>query len=84
MLLEIYDVYGCSWNFIWYLRLPIKCEKCLGEMEQVSQGMTGFKWYKDYYCPSCKLTVCKQDKTNKKEKCCNGNVYESGMVSDSR
>ena len=75
---------GCRY-YIRSLYLPVKCEQCSEEMQQVSQGMTDFKWYKDYYCHKCKITVCKQDKTNKnKEKCCNGYVYESGMVSDSR
>jgi hypothetical protein len=42
--------------------LPVKCEQCSEEMQQVSQGMTDYKWYKDYYCPTCKITVVKMDK----------------------
>ena len=62
MLLEIYDVYGCSWNFIWSLCLPINCEECSEEMQQVSQGLTDYQWYIDYYCPTCKRTIVKMDK----------------------
>tara|TARA_Y100000034_G_scaffold114700_1_gene151078 strand:+ start:346 stop:573 length:228 start_codon:yes stop_codon:yes gene_type:complete len=68
MLLEIYDVYGCSWNFIRNIRLPIKCEECSEEMQQVSQGMTDYKWYKDFYCPKCKTTIVKLDKDHKQKK----------------
>jgi hypothetical protein len=65
--------------------MPVKCSTCNQEMQQVSQGMTDFKWFKDYYCHQCKITICKKDKTRKnKEKCCNGNVHGSGMVSNSR
>lgn len=42
--------------------MPVKCEQCSEEMQQVSQGMTDYKWYKDYYCPTCKITVVKMDK----------------------
>ena len=62
MLLEIYDVYGCSWNFIWSLCLPINCEECSEEMQQISQGLTDYQWYKDYYCPTCKRTIVNLDK----------------------
>ena len=78
------DDYGICRYYIWSICVSIKCKTCTCEMQHVSQGLTDYEWYKDYYCHNCKITVCKQDKTNKKEKCCNGNVYESGMVSDSR
>ena len=62
MLLEINDAYDCCWNFIWSLCLPINCEKSSHEMQQISQGLTDYKWYKDYYCPTCKITIVKMDK----------------------
>ena len=54
MLLEINDAYGCCRYSFWYLRLPVKCEECSEEMQQVSQGLTDYQWYKDFYCPKCK------------------------------
>ena len=42
--------------------MPIRCETCSCPMQQVSQGLTDYKWYKDYYCPTCKITVVKMDK----------------------
>ena len=62
MLLEINDVYGCCRHSFWYLRLPIKCKTCSHELQQISQGITNYQWYKDYYCPTCKRTVVKLDK----------------------
>ena len=52
----------------YYIRsicLPVKCEICKGEMQQVSQGLTDYQWHKDYYCPTCKRTVVKLDKDQK-------------------
>ena len=34
-------------------------------MQQLTQGMTDYQWYKDYYCPVCKRTVVKLDKKQK-------------------
>ena len=34
-------------------------------MQQLTQGMTDYQWYKDYYCPTCKRTVVKLDKNQK-------------------
>ena len=62
MLLEINDFYGCCRYSFRYLRLPVKCEECSEEMHQVSQGLTDYQWYKDYYCPTCKRTIVKLDK----------------------
>ena len=68
MLLEIYDAYGCCRYSFWYLRLPVKCEECSEEMQQVSQGLTDYQWYKDFYCPKCKTTIVKLDKDHKQKK----------------
>ena len=62
MLYNKYGYYICYWYYIWCLCLPIKCEKCSEEMQQVSQGLTDYQWYKDYYCPTCKRTIVKLDK----------------------
>ena len=42
--------------------MPINCEECSEEMQQISQGLTDYQWYKDYYCPTCKRTIIKLDK----------------------
>ena len=63
MLLQMdgYDV--IYWYFIWSLCMPVaQCELCKGELQQEAQGLTNYKWYKDYYCPSCKRTIVKLDK----------------------
>ena len=52
-------------DYIWCIRVSIKCEKCSEEMQQLTQGMTDYQWYKDYYCPVCKRTVVKLDKDQK-------------------
>ena len=52
-------------DYIWSIRVSIKCEKCSEEMQQLTQGMTDYQWYKDYYCPVCKRTVVKLDKDQK-------------------
>ena len=52
-------------DYIWSIRVSIKCSTCLHEMQQLSQGLTNYEWYKDYYCPSCKITVVKLDKDQK-------------------
>ena len=31
-------------------------------MQQISQGLTNYQWYKDYYCPTCKINITKLDK----------------------
>ena len=62
MLLQMDDDYGIYWYYIWSLCLPVKCEKCSEEMQQVSQGLTDYQWYKDYYCSTCKITIVKLDK----------------------
>ena len=56
------DDYGICRYYIWSLCLPVKCEKCSEEMQQVSQGLTAYQWYKDYYCPTCKINITKLDK----------------------
>ena len=45
--------------------MPIKCKSCTCEMQHVSQGLTNYEWYKDYYCPTCKKTVVILDKDQK-------------------
>jgi len=45
--------------------MPIICKGCLEEMQQVTQGMTNYEWYKDYRCSDCKITVIKLDKDRK-------------------
>ena len=57
--------YGTSRDYIWCVCVPIKCEKCSEEMQQLTQGLTNYEWYKDYYCPVCKRTVVKLDKDQK-------------------
>ena len=52
-------------DYIWCVCVPIKCEECSEEMQQLTQGMTDYQWYKDYYCPVCKRTVVKLDKDQK-------------------
>ena len=37
-------------------------------MQQVSQGLTDYQWYKDFYCPKCKTTIVKLDKDHKQKK----------------
>ena len=56
------DDYGICRYYLWSLCLPVKCKKCSKEMEQVSQGLTDYQWYKDYYCPTCKINITKLDK----------------------
>jgi len=53
---------GICRYYLWSICVPIKCETCSCPMQQVSQGLTDYKWYKDYYCPTCKITVVKMDK----------------------
>ena len=48
--------------------MPIKCKSCTCEMQHVSQGLTDYEWYKDYYCPTCKKTVVILDKNQKQKK----------------
>ena len=57
--------YGTARDYIWCVCVPIKCEKCSEEMQQLTQGLTNYEWYKDYYCPVCKRTVVKLDKDQK-------------------
>ena len=55
----------------YYIRsicLPIKCEECSEEMQQVSQGLTNYQWHKDYYCPTCKKLIVILDKDHKQKK----------------
>ena len=56
------DDYGICRYYIRSIYLPINCEECSEEMQQVSQGLTDYQWYKDYYCPTCKKTIVKLDK----------------------
>lgn len=56
------DVYR---HYVRCLCMSINCEKCSVEMQQLTQGMTDYQWYKDYYCPVCKRTVVKLDKNQK-------------------
>jgi len=56
------DVYR---HYVRCLCMSINCEKCSVEMQQLTQGMTDYQWYKDYYCPTCKRTVVKLDKNQK-------------------
>lgn len=56
------DVYR---HYVRCICVSINCEKCSVEMQQLSQGMTDYQWYKDYYCPVCKRTVVKLDKKQK-------------------
>ena len=62
------DDYGVYWYYIWSLCVPIKCVTCSHEMQQVSQGITDYQWYKDFYCPKCKTTIVKLDKDHKQKK----------------
>ena len=62
------DDYGVYWYSIWSLCVPIKCKVCTGEMQHVSQGLTNFEWYKDYYCPTCKKLIVILDKDRKQQK----------------
>ena len=48
--------------------MPIKCKSCTCEMQHVSQGLTNFEWYKDYYCPTCKKLIVVLDKDHKQQK----------------
>ena len=57
--------YGICRYYVWCICVPVKCEKCSEEMQQLTQGMTDYQWYKDYYCPVCKRTVVKLDKDQK-------------------
>ena len=34
-------------------------------MQHISQGLTNYEWYKDYYCPTCKKTIVILDKDQK-------------------
>ena len=53
--------------------MPVKCKLCTCEMEHVSQGLTNYEWYKDFYCPTCKKTISILDKDHKQKK------YEIGV-----
>ena len=48
--------------------MPIKCKVCTCEMQHVSQGLTNYEWYKDYYCPTCKKLIVILDKDHKQKK----------------
>ena len=54
--------YVPSGDYIWCICVPIRCEECSEEMQQISQGLTDYQWYKDYYCPTCRRTIVKLDK----------------------
>ena len=56
------DDYGIYWYNIRSVCVTVKCKSCTCEMEQVSQGLTNYEWYKDYYCSTCKITIVKLDK----------------------
>ena len=62
------DDYGICRYYIRSIRLPVKCEVCNCEMQHVSQGLTNYEWYKDYYCPTCKKLVVILDKDHKQQK----------------
>ena len=62
------DDYGICRYYIRSICLPVKCEECSEEMQQVSQGLTDYQWYKDFYCPKCKTTIVKLDKDHKQKK----------------
>jgi Zn finger protein HypA/HybF involved in hydrogenase expression len=55
-------------DYIWSIRVSIKCSTCLHEMQQLSQGLTNYQWYKDYYCPKCKVSTTRLDKNQKTNK----------------
>ena len=48
--------------------MSIKCKACTCEMQHVSQGLTNYEWYKDYYCPTCKKLIVILDKDHKQSK----------------
>ena len=54
--------YGVYWYYVRSICVPVKCKSCTCEMQHVSQGLTNYEWYKDYYCPTCKKTVVIKDK----------------------
>mgnify|MGYP003660736844 CR=1 FL=1 len=65
MLLYVDGRHDTCWYSVWCICMSINCEKCSIEMQQLTQGMTDYQWYKDYYCPVCKRTVVKLDKSQK-------------------
>jgi len=68
MLYNKYDNYIYYWYSIWSLCVSIKCKSCTCEMQHVSQGLTNYEWYKDYYCPTCKKLIVILDKDHKQQK----------------
>ena len=60
--------YGVYWYYVRSICVPVKCKSCTSEMQQVSQGLTDYQWYKDFYCPKCKTTIVKLDKDHKQKK----------------
>ena len=62
------DDYGICRYYIWSVCVSIKCKACTCEMQHVSQGLTNYEWYKDYYCPTCKKLIVILDKYYKQQK----------------
>ena len=62
------DDYGICRYYIRSIYLPVNCEVCNCEMQHVSQGLTNYEWYKDYYCPTCKKLIVILDKDHKQQK----------------
>ena len=56
------DRYGSCRHYVRCICMPVTCDKCADELQQLSQGLTDYQWYKDYYCPTCKRSVVKLDK----------------------
>jgi thiol-disulfide isomerase/thioredoxin len=56
---------GICRNYVWSICVSIKCKVCTCEMQHVSQGLTNYEWYKDYYCPTCKKLIVILDKDQK-------------------
>ena len=59
------DDYGIYWYYVRRVCVPVKCKSFTCEMQHVSQGLTNYEWYKDYYCPTCKKTIVILDKDQK-------------------
>ena len=62
------DDYGVCRYYIRSVCVPVKCKVCACEMQHVSQGLTNYEWYKDYYCPTCKKLIVILDKDRKQQK----------------
>ena len=62
------DDYVICRYYIWSICVSIKCKTCTCEMQHVSQGLTNYEWYKDYYCPTCKKLIVILDKDHKQQK----------------